>query len=213
VTNQEADMGMRVHELHAAMVHGPLAILPTAAAVDLAASITGNRHQARFGRQLWWVGAGSGLLAGVAGMAASQEVKSDGPRTSDMIWLHGIGNLGLVLGAIGMVAWRRSHPPSKTQATLGLVACGLSLYTAYLGGEMVYGHGIGVRAMPGYVATGVDASPPVLSRAAPATFVRDAFEGLRWLVGRTWDALAGRKPIDRGAFGVEAPRAAAELDV
>jgi uncharacterized membrane protein len=196
-------MGMHVHELHAAMVHAPLALLPTAATVDLAAALTGSRHTARFGRQLWWVAAGSGLLAGMAGLAASQEVKGDSPRTSDMIWLHGVGNAGLVLGALGMVAWRRGHRPTVTQATLGLLACGMSLYTAYLGGEMVYGQGVGVRAMPGYTATGVAASPPLLSRAAPGAFLRDALQGLRWLVDRTRQAIAGRRPIDRRAFGYE----------
>jgi uncharacterized membrane protein len=196
-------MGMRVHELHSAMVHSPLTILPMAAAVDLAAAITGRRSQARLGRQLWWVGAGGGLLAGVAGLAASQEVKTGNARSKDMIWLHGIGNVGLVLGAFGMAAWRRTHRPTTVQATLGLLACGVSLYTAYLGGEMVYGQGIGVRAMPSGTAGGVDASPPVLSRAAPGTFVHDAVSGLRWLVGRTWEALAGRRPVDRGAFGYE----------
>src|SRR5689334_3802073 len=113
-------MGMRVHELHAAMVHSPLAILPTAAVVDLAAAVSGNKHQARLGRQLWWVGAGTALFAGLAGMAASQEVKGGTERSSDMIWLHGVGNVGLVAGAIGMLAWRRRNRPTVTQATLGL---------------------------------------------------------------------------------------------
>jgi uncharacterized membrane protein len=194
-------MGMHVHELHAAMIHTPLALLPTAATVDLAAAISGNRHTASLGRQLWLAGAGGGLLAGIAGLAASQEVKSDDARTSDMIWLHGIGNTGLVLGALGMVAWRRTHRPTVTQAALGLLACGVSLYTAYLGGEMVYGRGVGVRPMPGYTGSGVQSSPPVLSRAAPGAFVRDAWRGLRWLLSRTVEAVAGRKPIDPGAFG------------
>jgi uncharacterized membrane protein len=200
---KEADMGMHVHELHAALIHSPLALLPTAAAVDLAASITGSREQARLGRALWWAGAGSGLMAGIAGLAASQEVAGDGDRSADTIWLHGIGNAGLVLGAAGMLAWRRRHRPTVTQATLGLVACGISLYTAYLGGEMVYGQGVGIRAMPGR-----SASPPLLSRAAPGTIVRDALQGLRWLVSRTREALAGRRPIDRRAFGFNGTAAA-----
>jgi uncharacterized membrane protein len=206
-------MAMRVHELHAAMIHAPLAILPTAAAVDLAASITGSRSGARLGRRLWWVGAGGGLLAGVAGLAASQEVKIEDERTSDMLWLHGIGNFTLVLGALGIAAWRAGHRPTVAQATLGLAACGISLYTAYLGGEMVYGRGVGVRAMPRYTATGVEASPRVLSRAAPGTFLRDALNGLRWLFGRAGQVLAGRKPIERAAFGLkEAPAPAVGLD-
>src|SRR4051794_16442831 len=135
-------MGMHVHELHAALVHSPLVLLPTAATVDLAAALSGNRHHAHLGSQLWWAGAGAGLLAGVAGLAASQEVKSASRRTSDMMWLHGAGNVSLVLAALGMAAWRRGHRPTVTQAAVGLLACGASLYTAYLGGEMVYGEGM-----------------------------------------------------------------------
>jgi uncharacterized membrane protein len=206
-------MGMRVHELQAAMVHAPIAILPTAAAVDLVAAITGSRRQARLGRRLWWAGATAGLLAGLGGMAASQEVKVEDEPTSDMLWLHGVGNLGLVLGAFGIAAWRSSHKPTVTEAAIGLAACGLSFYTAYPGGEMVYGRGVGVRSMPRYTATGVADSPPVLSRAAPGTFLRDAVRGLRWLIDRTGQALAGRKPIQRAAFGLEeASRAPLELD-
>jgi uncharacterized membrane protein len=201
-------MGMHIHELHAAMVHAPLALLLTAATIDLTAALGGNRHAARLAHTLWWAGAGGALLAGVAGLASSQEVKRDDSRTSDMIWLHGIGNAGLIMGALGMAAWRRNHRPSVAQATLALLGCGVSLYTAYLGGEMVYRHGVGVRAMPAYATTGVQSSPSLLSRAAPGAFLRDALRGLRWLVSRTGEVLLGRKPVDRAAFGTtEEPRA------
>lgn len=207
-------MGMHIHELHAAMVHAPLALLPTAATIDLTAALSGNRHTARLARTLWWAGAGGALLAGVAGLASSQEVTRDDLRTSDMIWLHGIGNAGLIVGALGMVAWRRNHRPSVAQATLGLLACGVSIYTAYLGGEMVYGRGVGVRAMPAHTASGgVQSSPPVLSRAAPGAFLRDALRGLRWLVSRTGEVLAGRKPIDPAAFGTTPELRSDELHV
>jgi uncharacterized membrane protein len=209
-------MSMRVHELHAAVIHAPLAILPTAAAVDLTAAITRARGYDRLGRTLWWVGAGSGLFAGLTGMAASQEVRTGDQRTTDMVWLHGIGNFVLVVGAFGIATWRSARRPSVLQASLGLAACAASLYTAYLGGEMVYGRGVGVKAMPDYTRGGVEQSPPLLSARAPLTFVRDAIAGLKWLFTRGRDAIAGREPLSRGAFiggEVEHPRAEAETPI
>jgi uncharacterized membrane protein len=203
-------MSMRVHELHAAVIHAPLAILPTAAAVDLTAALTRNRGYDRLGRTLWWVGAGSGLFAGLAGMAASQEVRAGDRRTSDMVWLHGIGNFVLVMGALGIATWRSGRRPSVLQASLGLGACAASLYTAYLGGEMVYGRGVGVKAMPDYTGGGVEQSPPLLSARAPLTFLRDAITGLKWLFTRGRDAVVGREPLARGAFiggEIDHPRA------
>jgi hypothetical protein len=112
-----------------------------------------------------------------------------------------------------MAAWRTGHRPTIAQSVIGIAACSVSLYTAYLGGEMVYGRGVGVRSMPRYTSTGVSDSPPLLSRAAPAQFLRDAVRGLTWLIARTAKALAGRKPIRRAAFGLEETTPApAELD-
>jgi len=196
-------MGMRVHEMHAATVHAPLVVLPAAALVDLAASLSGDRRQAALGRKLWWLGVGAGALAGVAGLAASQEIKAEEARSEDMMWLHGAANFAILLGATGLALWRTFRRPSVASAAIGLGACGVAMYTAYLGGEMVYARGVGVRTMPWIAPTGVRHSPPVLSVSAPAAFVRDAVAGFAWLVRRTLRAFAGRQPVSRGAYGIE----------
>jgi uncharacterized membrane protein len=196
-------MGMHLHELHAASVHAPLVTLPAAALVDAAAAISGDRRQAAFGRKLWWLGVGAGAVAGIAGLAASQEIKAEDPRTEDMMWLHGAANVAVLLGATGMALWRTFRRPSLSGAAVGLGACGLAVYTAYLGGEMVYARGVGVRTMPWIAPTGIRQSPPLTSARAPATFLRDAGKGLAWLVRRTLGLLAGRAPLSRGAYGIE----------
>jgi uncharacterized membrane protein len=196
-------MGMHVHELHASAVHAPLVVLPAAALVDLAASLSGDRRQAALGHKLWWLGVGAGALAGVAGLAASQEIKAEDPRAEDMMWLHGVANFAIVLGATGIALWRSFHRPNVATAAVGLGACGVAMYTAYLGGEMVYAHGVGVRTMSWLSPTGVRRSPPLLSAAAPGAFLRDAVKGLAWLVRRTVRALAGRQPVSRGAYGID----------
>jgi uncharacterized membrane protein len=201
---------MRVHELHAAAVHAPLVLLPAAAIVDFSAAVTGNRRRDALGRTLWWTGIGAAAVAGVAGMAASQEIKADDPHTDDMIWLHGIGNTAILLGAVGVAIWRTGRRASLPQSIIGLAACGLSLFTAYLGGEMVYGQGVGVRAMPRIAPAGVRQSPPVLSAGAPGTFLRDAGRGLLWLLGRTAEVLRGKRRLSRRVLGLEPRDAGAD---
>lgn len=174
-------MGMRVHELHAAVVHAPLVLLPMAAASDLQASLTGRKRVNPTGRALWLATAGSGLLAGIAGLAASREVdaRQNGER---LMWLHGIGNAVLISGAIGIALWRRRNPANVGLAFAGLAATALSFGTAYLGGEMVYGHGVGVRRLPDGTKGHSD-SPPLLSLRALPVLLRDAWRGLQWLFG------------------------------
>jgi uncharacterized membrane protein len=191
-------MPLRTHELHPAIVHAPLALLPTAAVVDLLAVVTPrDRGLDRTGRALWWTAAASGLATGLAGMAASQEIELDTDHARDMMFLHGLGNLALVLAAFGVAAWRVRNSASATSAATGLVASGVAIYTAYLGGELVYTHGAGVKALGGRAAE----SPPLFSRAGPGRLGRDAVRGLGWLLRRAYRAFSGQEKVDRTALG------------
>ena len=107
------DMAMRVHEVHAAAAHAPLVILPAAALVDLAASLSDDRRQARLGRRLWWLGVGAATATGVAGLAASQEIKAEDERIADMMWLHGAANFGILLGATAIALVRTFRRPAS----------------------------------------------------------------------------------------------------
>lgn len=200
-------MAMKLHELHPTMIHAPLVLLPAAAAVDLMAAQTWHPRTARLGARLWWWGTGAGLLAGLAGMAASQEVKGGDQEVDDAMYLHGIGNLGLVLAAAGMAIFRTRRRPSITSATIGLAACGAAIYTAYLGGELVYGSGVGVKAMSEKAKSGVQPGvPDLFSAEAPLRLLADAAKGLAWLLGRTVELLRGQKPLEKAALtGSEAP--------
>lgn len=194
-------MKMLLHELHPSVVHAPLALLPTAAVADLIAVTTGDRAWAKVGRRLWIAGSLSGLFAGVAGLAASQEVKLDEPRARDMAFLHGVGNAVILLGAVGVTLWRLRRPPSPGQAALGLLANAAALYTATLGGKMVYELGVGINPMPVDAVSGTSKGPALLSKEAPRTLVSDALQGVRWLFGRAQRLLAGTQPLEPGAQG------------
>ena len=192
---------MLLHELHPAVVHAPLALLPTATVADLIAVATGDKSWAKVGRRLWVAGTLSALFSGVAGLAASQEVKLQEPRARDMVFLHGLGNALITVGAIGVTLWRRGRPPSVGQCAVGLVANAAAVYTATLGGMMVYELGVGINPMPVDAAAGTLKGPPLLSRDAPKALVRDALLGVRWLYGRARSLLMGVHPLASGAKG------------
>lgn len=203
-------MPLRTHELHPSTVHAPLVLVPAAGIVDLlAASAPSDRTLDSVGRTLWWAAAGSGLFAGLAGMAASQEIELDGERARDMMFLHGMGNLGLVLGAFGVAAWRSANRACLTTAIAGLAATAAVAYTAYLGGDLVYTHGAGVKALGGAAAE----APALFSARGVGRLGRDAVRGLSWLLTRGYRAVTGRERIDRTALApmaTKAPTALAE---
>jgi uncharacterized membrane protein len=191
-------MSMRTHELHPSLVHAPLVLLPAAAMVDLLAALSPrDRRLDRAGAGLWWGTVAAGLAAGLAGMAASQEIELPDERARDRMFVHGIGNVALLLSALGVASWRSRHRASLTSAATGLLAAGAATYTAYLGGELVYSDGAGVKPLGGAAA----AAPALFSRQAPGRLGRDAVRGLRWLLSRGLEAVSGRRRVDRGALG------------
>jgi hypothetical protein len=122
-----------------------------------------------------------------------------------MMFLHGIGNLAIVLSAVGVASWRTRNRACVTSAMAGFVAAGAATYTAYLGGELVYSHGAGVKALGGATAE----TPPLFSRQGPGRLARDAARGLRWLLSRGYRAVTRQQLVDRNALG---PIAEADVD-
>ncbi|HET9594722.1 MAG TPA: DUF2231 domain-containing protein, partial [Anaeromyxobacteraceae bacterium] len=186
-------MPLQIHELHPTLVHAPLVLLPAAAGVDLAA-VSARGRLRRFaldaaGRRLWWVAVGSAALAGAAGMAASQEVHLEDPAARDAMWLHGMGNTCILLAGVGLAAWRSGHRATAASAAMGAAAVGAAVYTAWLGGELVYTHGAGVKRM------GAADSPPLFSARGPARLLADAGRGLAWLMGRAGRLAARKEPL------------------
>lgn len=194
-------MKILLHELHPAAVHAPLTLLPTATVADMIAVMSGSRAWAKVGRRLWVAGTVSALFSGVAGLAASQEVKLDEPRARDMTFIHGLGNAVISLGAIGVTLWRLRRPPTLGQTLIALMANAAAIYTASLGGKMVYELGVGINRMPADDRVGTLKEPPLLSREAPKALLRDGIQGVRWLISRAKSLFAGAQPLAPGAKG------------
>jgi uncharacterized membrane protein len=142
-------MAMRLQELHPAMVHFPIAFLPTALAADALGEITGNETLRAVGKHGMALAAGSAVVSAVLGLIAQEEVKAEG-HAHDLLVTHRNLNLGLTALAVAMAAGRaKRRRPGLGYLLLGAAGLGVMNYSAYLGGHMVYDHGVGVKAAGG----------------------------------------------------------------
>lgn len=142
-------MPIRLQEVHPALVHFPITLLPLALGADLVGKVTRNRSLCAAGKLGITAAAGTGLLAGLFGLIAQEEVKVDG-HAREMLITHRDLNLGAV-ALMGAMALRRARRDRPTFSYLGL---GLGLlctvtYSAYLGGHLVYADGVGVEKAGG----------------------------------------------------------------
>lgn len=143
-------MSMRVHEIHPMLVHFPLALMPTAVVADAVGAMTDNSALMETGRVLMPLAVASMALTGIAGFAAQDAVRADG-EAHDMLVTHRNLNVGLLLASVGLAAVRaRQRRPSAGYLTGGLAGAALMTYSGYLGGKMVYRHGVGVSAADGF---------------------------------------------------------------
>jgi uncharacterized membrane protein len=142
-------MPMRVHEVHPALAHFPVALLPTAVAADLIGRLTNNDSPMDMGRQLMPVAAASVAATGIAGFAAQGAVKTS-DASHDILVTHRTLNIGLLALSVGLAAIRsRNRQPSAGYLLAGLAGAALVTYSGYLGGRMVYAHGVGVEPADG----------------------------------------------------------------
>ena len=142
---------MQLHEIHPALVHLPIALLPASLAADAA-----GMHDA--GRAGIALTAGSAALAAASGLIAQEEVETD-EVSHDLLATHRTLNLGVLATTVAMALHRSGRErPGGGYLALGLAAVGVTMYSAYLGGRMVYAHGVGVEPAGGLEA---DHAPPV----------------------------------------------------
>lgn len=168
-------MAMKLHEVHPALVHFPIALLPVSVGADLLGRLTGSEELLDLGRRTMPLAAASGLVAGVAGLMAQTEVEANGQSLA-MLKTHRTLNLGLVAIAGAMSAYRAKRDrPSVGYLALGIAGLATMTYSAFLGGAIVYHHGVGVDA-----ADGVREEPvvPELTRETTPRALRTAASDL-----------------------------------
>src|SRR4051812_23672708 len=142
-------MAIKLHEIHPALVHFPLALFPLSITADLVGQATDNEALMEAGKKILPLAIASGLIAGVAGLMAQTQVEAEG-KSLDMLKIHRTLNLATVAASAALAAHRnRTERPSAGYLAAGLGLLAVMTYTASLGGEMVYQRGVGVRPANG----------------------------------------------------------------
>lgn len=143
--------------LHPALVHFPLALLPLAAGFDLFAIVTGRRWFDRVAVVLYAVGAGLGWWAAQVGERAAESfvdlpaaIEPEIAEHSDMAhYALYVFALVLALHVVLMLRDRVSEQVRSRSVRLGvLLVAGVGFFflfeTAEHGAALVYGHGLAV---------------------------------------------------------------------
>jgi uncharacterized membrane protein len=195
-------MTMRTQELHPALVHYPITLFPLSLAADAVGRITGSRTLLDVGRWGMVLSAGATAVAGAAGFMVQEQVRARGVA-ADLLITHRNLNIGFLAGVTAMAVTRLLRPrPSARYLAAGAGLLGAMAYSAYLGGHMVYEHGVGVVRARGVRAGAAPELRPDNARrigrqakqdvaAAVRHTGRDLARGavLPWLTG---DGAAGR---------------------
>lgn len=134
------------HPMHQMMIVLPLGTLSMAVVSDIIAMITGNPFWYEMAFYLIAAGLITGAAAAIPGLIDYLAIPS-GTRAKRVGGMHGLGNL--IVLALFAVSWflryqDANHRPGNLAVTLSLAAVGLSLVTAWLGGELVDRLGVGV---------------------------------------------------------------------
>ena len=194
-------MKMRLHELHPATIHLPLTLLPMAAGIDAVALATGSSALDSLGRTTWWAAVAATLFAGISGAAASQEVKAEAKPTRDMIVVHGLANSLVAISGVAIALVRTKHAATILTTGAALAGVAAALYSASLGGKLVYAHGVGVKAMAPYDPNGMGDSPALLSKQAPLRLLVDGVKGFAWVFRSAFAFATGADHLAPAALG------------
>ena len=132
-----------LHSWHPVMVHLPLVGLVVAVAFDLVAARNRSARWRDAATVLWWVGLLGAAAAIATGLLAYNRVEHSDPAHEEMV-LH--RNLALATVAVLLVTalWRWKRPYSRAAALLGLIGAMVLGGVGYLGGDLVYRHGLGI---------------------------------------------------------------------
>jgi len=155
-------------------------------------------------RTLWSLGTLGGLAAGATGLAASQEVKITDQNVEQAMLIHGLGNVIVTLGAASMLGFRAKHRPTITSAFVALGAVAATLFTGWLGGELVYARGVGVKRMAAAQGEGVKDSPELVTRESPSRFLKDVANGFVWAMRGAKKVATGEERLTRRALSLGA---------
>ena len=163
-------MAIRLQEMHPALVHLPIALLPLAIGADVVGSVTDNESVLSFGQKAICIAAAGAVASAVTGLIAGEGVNVEG-ASQDMLITHRNLNFIATVVATSMALWRVNHrKPNAAYLGVGAAGVGVLAYTAYLGGKLVYDVGVGVEPAHGVYRS----DAPALKSGQVGSFVKTA---------------------------------------
>ncbi len=161
-------MAMRLTELHPALVHFPIALLPVAVGADAVGNLTRNRELYSVGRIGIRLAAASAAIAGVFGFIAQEEANIE-EASQPILQTHRTLNIA-ALGVVTALAIKRAAMKRPTVGYLlaGLGAIAAVSVSAYYGGKLVYTHGVAVEKADGIYGSDPALVPKNAAKAAAA---------------------------------------------
>jgi uncharacterized membrane protein len=142
-------MAIRLEQMHPALVHVPIALLPLAVGADLIGGVTKNESLLSLGKQAIFMSAAGAASSAVTGLIAGEEVNVEG-ASMDMLITHRNLNIVATVVASSMAIWRANlRRPNAFYLGTGVIGAGVLAYTSYLGGKLVYDIGVGVEPAHG----------------------------------------------------------------
>jgi uncharacterized membrane protein len=136
----ESRLKLLGHPIHPMLIVFPLGLLATAVIFDILYVASGNADLATFSYFALIAGVVGGLLAAVFGLLDWMKIPKD-TRARRIGAIHGVGNV-VVTGLFLLSLLTRWGDPEFLPGTLplilGLLGAVLALFTAWLGGELVY---------------------------------------------------------------------------
>ncbi|HEY7702919.1 MAG TPA: DUF2231 domain-containing protein [Candidatus Limnocylindrales bacterium] len=128
------------HPIHPMLIVFPLGLLATAVLFDVLYALSGNADLATFSYYALIAGVVGGLLAAVFGLLDWMKIPKE-TRARRIGALHGAGNVvvtGLFLLSLASRWGDPQYLPNSLPLILGVLGAVLALFTAWLGGELVY---------------------------------------------------------------------------
>lgn len=161
MNNETKGIEIAGHRVHQMFVFLPLGLLAGAALFDAIHIGTGNAQWASASYWMMAIGLVSAVVAAVFGFFDWRGIPRD-TQAKGVGAAHGVGNLFVV--ALFATSWvlRGDTPthPSGIALALSFVGVALAVVTAWLGGELVSRHGVGVGRNANVDSPGVFARNP-----------------------------------------------------
>jgi uncharacterized membrane protein len=137
------------HPIHPILIVFPLGLFAMAVIFDIIQLVTSNPNLSVAAYYMIAAGIIAGLLAAIFGLIDWTGIPRESRARSVGVW-HGLGNVVVVL--LFAISWwlRKPNPALPTGGALTASYLGvlLGLVTGWLGGELVFRHGIGVEGRP-----------------------------------------------------------------